>query len=402
MDARHLVTAIRRNLAILILLPVLFAAGAGAVVDRMEPTYSAVSTVLLDPTAPADLADAAGTAQTGLDQAAVDSFIHTQLAIIEGRDVREAAAAALGDIDADSLDGSVTAEQRLDTMIVEVTANASNAEDSKRIADAVIAAYVADRRTANVSSLQRALDEVSRKAEEVRTAMAGTTISDAEFRTLERQFGELSSQAQDLEIALNLQQSSTQTVSNADVPDEPIAPQPLRTALTAFVLGGVVAVAVAGLRQRLDRTLRSPEDAAAVAQPILASLPRDRARKAPEALALVDDPLGPFAEGIRTLRTSLQFADVGGSRQVLAVTSGADGDGKSTIAANLAAAYAACGSRVLLVCANLRHTSETTRRHHQEPPYGLSDVIDAVHTASRQGEHLSQVVGSEARKAIVD
>lgn len=65
-------------------------------------------------------------------------------------------------------------------------------------------------------------------------------------------------------------------------------------------------------------------------------------------------PTDPAAEAYRVLRTNLQFMGLDRPLQALAVTSATPGEGKSLTSANLAAAFAQAGQRVLLVDADLR------------------------------------------------
>jgi capsular exopolysaccharide synthesis family protein len=71
-------------------------------------------------------------------------------------------------------------------------------------------------------------------------------------------------------------------------------------------------------------------------------------------LVAVSSPRSAAAEAYRTLRTNLQFSSL--DRQVCSVlvTSAATGDGKTTVVANLGAALAETGKRVLLVDCDLR------------------------------------------------
>lgn len=66
------------------------------------------------------------------------------------------------------------------------------------------------------------------------------------------------------------------------------------------------------------------------------------------------DPKSSMSEAIRTLRTNLQFASVDKKIKSILITSSVPGEGKSFIAANLAAAFANTGSRVLLVDCDIR------------------------------------------------
>lgn len=69
---------------------------------------------------------------------------------------------------------------------------------------------------------------------------------------------------------------------------------------------------------------------------------------------LLRDPSAPFSESIQSLRLALRHAGLGRDIKVLQITSALPGEGKSTIAVNLARACAMCGDHVLLIDANLR------------------------------------------------
>lgn len=80
------------------------------------------------------------------------------------------------------------------------------------------------------------------------------------------------------------------------------------------------------------------------------------------------------AEAYRLLRTNLLFAIPSGSPRTLVVTSPAPGDGKTTVAANLAATFARQGIRVLLIDCDLRRGRiHAMFRIPREP--GLTQVI---------------------------
>lgn len=72
------------------------------------------------------------------------------------------------------------------------------------------------------------------------------------------------------------------------------------------------------------------------------------------------NPVTPFAEAIRTLRSqlTLRWFDGTPSQACLAVTSVDRGDGKSFITANLAASFSQLGERTLVIDADMRNATQ--------------------------------------------
>ena len=86
----------------------------------------------------------------------------------------------------------------------------------------------------------------------------------------------------------------------------------------------------------------------------IVQMPGDAKRGLIYRLATVLYPRSPAAEGFRHIRTGMEFASAGRGLHTLLVTSAMPGDGKTTIASNLAVAFAQAGRTVCLVDADLR------------------------------------------------
>jgi len=67
-----------------------------------------------------------------------------------------------------------------------------------------------------------------------------------------------------------------------------------------------------------------------------------------------------FAESIKSIRTNLQFSAIDSELKTILITSPEAGNGKSFIAANLAAAYAQEGKKVLIIDCDLRRGRQHT------------------------------------------
>lgn len=153
-----------------------------------------------------------------------------------------------------------------------------------------------------------------------------------------------------------------------------------------LAFGAMVGFGLGWLRDFLDHRLKSIEEIASVMQlPIVGAVPlisnvrpgqRDESGK---MVALQPRSVG--AEAVRTLRTALHFGVAGQDAKTFVVTSPAPGDGKSTVASNLAIAMAQSSQRVLLIDADMRKPTQ-----HQifttEGKVGLSSVLDGSVSAA--------------------
>lgn len=72
------------------------------------------------------------------------------------------------------------------------------------------------------------------------------------------------------------------------------------------------------------------------------------------SLVTLTDKKSVAAEAYRTLRTNVQFSSYDKVLKVITVTSSRPGEGKSTVASNLAITFAENGSKVLLIDSDLR------------------------------------------------
>lgn len=137
----------------------------------------------------------------------------------------------------------------------------------------------------------------------------------------------------------------------AQVPPDPVRPQPTQDSLIGALVGLGLAIALIVIFEWMDDRLIGPEEVNRLlgidALTIIPALSRkQRSKNAEETPAL--------AEGCRILCASLNIAQVAHPFKTVMVTSAFAGEGKSTIAANIASFLAMSGKRVLLVDADLR------------------------------------------------
>jgi polysaccharide biosynthesis transport protein len=166
--------------------------------------------------------------------------------------------------------------------------------------------------------------------------------------------------SKETEITGELDIGKVRIVEPAMVPTEPFKPRKALWIATAVLLGLFLGLSLALVRGYLDDTIKTPLDLEQAALiPALTVLPRTKS---------IDQP-GPggedvhhaaFSEGVRTLRTSLLLADVSRRRKRVLVTSALPGEGKTSIAINLALAIGQV-ERVLLIDADMRRPTVATR-----------------------------------------
>jgi len=163
-------------------------------------------------------------------------------------------------------------------------------------------------------------------------------------------------------------------VRPATVPDAPVSPKPLRNIALGVVLGLLVGLGAALLRDTFDTSVKSERDVKdSIDETIIGGITYDP-DGAKHPLIVQSDPHGPRAEAFRSLRTNLQFVDAATHPRSIVLTSSLPGEGKTTTSANLAISMAAAGSRVCLIEGDLRRPW-LLRYMGMEGSVGLTNVL---------------------------
>ena len=168
-----------------------------------------------------------------------------------------------------------------------------------------------------------------------------------------------------------------------------VAPRRALNYLLGILVGLVVGLGLAALRELIDTSVRSDEQVVAAGTGVLASISRIRRHR---LLPLIggDRDRSILAEEMRQLRTSLQYMQMDqlpraarlafithaeeSPVKVIAVVSSEAAEGRSTVAMNLALAFAEAGRQTLLIDADLRRP-RIAEYLGIEGAVGLSDVL---------------------------
>jgi tyrosine-protein kinase len=285
-------------------------------------------------------------------------------AIVSTSAVADEAARQLG-LPEGSLRGRAQGSADPDTGFITITATGNSAKRSQQTATAFADALSTTRKEQD----QKSLDE---QIAATQKTLDATPKADVTTRT------QLRTQLQRLTTLRLAQRQNTQTIEPARAGAQ-IAPHPKRNATVGLVLAILIGAALVSMAERMDRRIHKPEDLERMTGlPFLATIPQ-------EAFPGNEDS-SDVHEAFQTLRSSLTYFNADQQLRTLLVVSGLKGEGKTTVASNLAVAYATSGKRVLLIDADLRKPDAADRFGVGEPA-GLSQVLAgtvSLHDALRE------------------
>lgn len=374
-DLRQYLEVTRRQWHVIVAAVVLLGVGAGVVSALRTPEYRATARILLRTSDGAD--------EVLRDQRPVgdpERFQAVQADVIRSEAVARAAAESLGKgVTAGEVRGAITVGTSSATDAMSISATDLDPVRARDIANAVTTAYIENRRQNAVAGLQRVADELEGRLQESLARIAEydsqlaaqgeeaaptdpgapPPASDEGIRAARYaaavQYQELYRQQQQVLVDLNLTRGPAELLEEAGTPTAPVNKSTARDAVLGAVVGLLLGVGIALLREQLDDRLRGRDDIDALTQlPILAELPVDRDSEARPTVATATKPGGAMAEAVRSLRTSVALTGIDEPVKRLLITSPSPGDGKSLVAANLAVAYAQAGFITVLVSADLR------------------------------------------------
>lgn len=331
MDIHEYLGVLRRGV-VLILIGLLLGLGGGYVAQSMErPSWSSTSRELLTNKVQGDLS---------ISQGRIASYV---LVASSGLVLQPVIDELQLDTTVDELARRISVVAPPNTLVIEITATASSAEEAQAIANAISSSFarvVADQLetttgvtpTVAPTPTPGATAAVPAPSPSVTRLPDGTvvpiTVPTAPVRVV------------------NLEQAAL-----------PSSPNPSAGALMLLV-GGVLGLALgllaASLREAVDRRIRSPRDVARVTDvPVVGAVVSDR-RLRTTPLAARAGSRTASAESFRAVRAHLDLLRERDGRRVFVLTAAARRQGTTTTAANVAMAIANTGTSVVVVDADLR------------------------------------------------
>ncbi len=195
-----------------------------------------------------------------------------------------------------------------------------------------------------------------------------------EVESARKTYGTLLDNQQELELLINKQTGNAEVIELARVPEEGTTGR-LALMILGVLMGLFLSNLTAILLEMQDHTIKTiPEIKEKFAYQVLGIVPLDSLQDNQGGIVVQREPDSFASEIYRMIQTNLKFLSMKRQPKVILMTSSVPGEGKSTVAANLAAAMAQLGRRVLIIDGDLRKSSQ-----HQlwqvSNKVGIRDVI---------------------------
>lgn len=256
-----------------------------------------------------------------------------------------------------SLLSGVTATADVQADFITISARAPTARRAAAVANAFAQAVVTTRSNQAIERLNSTIGKVQQQLRRIE----GDSANSVDARK------QLSEELARLRALRAAQGNNARIVEPAIASNVPVAPRVRRTVILALIIAILLAFGAVVLAQSSDRKVRDPAELEDLTgRPLLSAVPRT---------AFGDEPDAAAEEAFQTLRASLTYFNVDREIQSVLITSPAQGDGKTTVATNLARAMARAGKDVILVDADLRRPQVASRLHVLGGVAGLGGVL---------------------------
>ena len=223
-----------------------------------------------------------------------------------------------------------------------------------------------------VVSLRARIAELSTTIQDERSRRIDYTILQREVDAARLQYESLLQRSQEVELAGGVSISQLSVLDTAKVPVSAHWPNIPLVLAAGLLLGLILGSLVALVRYLLDDSIKMPDDVKTkLGLPLLGVVPKvDNAQNF--VLEAMDTEHSPYLESLFSIRTALSYATSSGVPKSLLLTSTQPNEGKTNISTALALTFAKLDYRVLLIDADMRKPSITSKPEHS---IGLSGLL---------------------------
>ncbi len=232
-----------------------------------------------------------------------------------------------------------------------------------------------------LSSLETQIQETESKIEELQKSLT-VMNSSSQTTSTEKEITDLTVKLNGLRenyanFLANSQQGALnilRVVEPANLPTSSVGTSKILIIGLAGMVGLVLATAAAYLIEFLDRSIKSTSDVERVFNyPVIGYLSL-MSENGNNATYVLNHPNSLVTESYRLLQSNLEFFQAYNSAKTILITSPMQGNGKTTIAVNLAISLAMSGQKTILVDSDMRRPAIHSALGIDKAP-GLSDII---------------------------
>ncbi len=352
-DVSHYLGVFRRHWWVALVATGAGLAAGAALTETLPEVYESSTSVLVS------AVDQDTNAQGGRTKGSVNLDTEAQL-VRSGAVATKAVALLRSPLSPVDLAKDVSVEVPANTTVLMITFKADNAQAAQAGSHAFAEAYLRNREETAQSGLDQQIKTLTTKVQQLTKTLTGINArlsravrGSSDESNLQSLRNNSQNQLNSLTGKLNELTTTTvgagSIISDARLPESPSSPNAMINIATGGMIGLLLGLALAFVRERFDRRLRSATDV------------RDRGRI--NVLAALDerttphfdDVLQPYGAGGRVfnrLRNEV-LATLPQGSQIIVVTGASRGSASTLVAANLAAALARTGSDVVLIGAHL-------------------------------------------------
>jgi capsular exopolysaccharide synthesis family protein len=384
-DLTDYLAVLRRRKWIIVVVAVAVTALALLTTVRQVPLFRSATVVLINPISP----NAVGALER--NAARPDQLINssTESLLATSAEVHERATRILrAKGDDPSILAGVIAVPTADVQVLSLEHVGTSPEAARDGAQAYAEAFLQYRgeraltaSTDRVAALTRQVEELEELLIQADKEVAAADTASAEYQSAQSRRTVLTNQIVQLQSTIaglsTLAMAPGEVLSEAFLPLGPFSPQRGRTAAAGLLVGSILGLVAAFLRDRFDDRLRSEDEVMrAAGVPVVANMARGRGllHRSTAGLVTVAAPEGQTAESYRRLRSWLTSLPKDRAPRSLLITSAKPSEGKTTVACNLAVSLAESGHTVLLLSTDLRNPT-AHGMFGMENPAGLSEVL---------------------------
>jgi uncharacterized protein involved in exopolysaccharide biosynthesis/Mrp family chromosome partitioning ATPase len=386
-DLSHYLGAFRRHWWIALVATGTGLGGGAVLTQAMPKVYESSASVLVESVGQDT------NAEGGRTKGTVNLDTEAQL-VGSGAVAVKATTLLRSDVSPIELAKSVSVQVPANTTVLVITFKADDPREAQAGSHAFAEAYLRNREETARAQLDKRIRSLNLKVRQLTTVLTGINAklavapkgssTESNLQSLrnnsQNQLNSLTGRLNELTTTMV---GGGSIISDSRLPEEPTSPNAWLNIGTGGMLGLLLGLGLAYLRERFDRRLVTPNDVRDRGRvPVLAALDE---RSTPH----FDDVLQPYGPGGRVfnrLRNEV-LAAMHSDDRIIVVTGTSRGSASTLVAANLAAALARTGSEVVLIGAHLPDSvidaAPLARMFGVSAMPGLSDLLAGRVSLSR-------------------